>query len=132
MSDALCRLSTGGGFSTRELYTNAEEMVLEASPVAQAVLKHMETNPYWVEQPTELYQILRTIASLTSATAFPQGVAGMPRALSRIAPHLRGVGIEVTFHPCPGMPLRHGWDMIAATKARLGRRVLVDPSLTTS
>ncbi|WP_413216987.1 DNA primase [Thermus oshimai] len=30
LSDALCRLSTGGGLSKRELYTNDEEFVLEA------------------------------------------------------------------------------------------------------
>jgi hypothetical protein len=29
LSDALCRLSTGGGFSTRELYTNDEEVIFE-------------------------------------------------------------------------------------------------------
>jgi hypothetical protein len=30
LSDALCRLSTGGGFATRQLYTNAEEVLLDA------------------------------------------------------------------------------------------------------
>jgi hypothetical protein len=30
LSDALCRLSTGGGFGTRELYTNDEEIFLSA------------------------------------------------------------------------------------------------------
>lgn len=30
LSDALCRLSTGGGFSTRELYTNQDEVILDA------------------------------------------------------------------------------------------------------
>ncbi len=30
LSDALCRLSTGGGLSTRELYTDADELILEA------------------------------------------------------------------------------------------------------
>src|SRR5262249_44786496 len=29
-SDALCRLATGGGFSTRELFTDAEEKIFEA------------------------------------------------------------------------------------------------------
>ena len=29
-SDALCRLSTGGGFTTRELYTNSEEMIFDS------------------------------------------------------------------------------------------------------
>jgi len=30
LSDAICRLSTGGGFSTRELYENDEEFIFEA------------------------------------------------------------------------------------------------------
>ena len=30
-SDALCRLATGGGFSSRELYTDGNEFILEAS-----------------------------------------------------------------------------------------------------
>jgi energy-coupling factor transporter ATP-binding protein EcfA2 len=31
LSDALCRLSTGGGFSTRELYSDAEEVIFSAT-----------------------------------------------------------------------------------------------------
>ncbi len=31
LSDGLCRLATGGGFSTRKLYTNGEEFILEAT-----------------------------------------------------------------------------------------------------
>ncbi len=31
VSDALCRMSTGGGFSTRELYSDADEVILEAT-----------------------------------------------------------------------------------------------------
>ena len=30
LSDALCRLTTGGGFATRELYTDREEAIFEA------------------------------------------------------------------------------------------------------
>jgi hypothetical protein len=30
LSDAVCRLSTGGGFSTRQLYTDAEEVIFDA------------------------------------------------------------------------------------------------------
>src|SRR5690606_22624874 len=30
LSDALCRLSTGGGFATRELYTDQDEIIFDA------------------------------------------------------------------------------------------------------
>jgi hypothetical protein len=30
LSDALCRLATGGGFSTRELYTDSDEVIFDA------------------------------------------------------------------------------------------------------
>jgi hypothetical protein len=30
MSDAFCRLATGAGFSTRRLYTDSEEVIIEA------------------------------------------------------------------------------------------------------
>ena len=31
LSDAMCRLSTGGGFQTRELYTDRDEIILDAT-----------------------------------------------------------------------------------------------------
>ena len=31
LSDSLCRLSTGGGFGTRKLYTNTDEVLLDAT-----------------------------------------------------------------------------------------------------
>ena len=30
LSDALCRIASGGGFSTRQLYTDADEVLFEA------------------------------------------------------------------------------------------------------
>ena len=30
LSDALCRISTGGGFGARQLYTNTDEVLFEA------------------------------------------------------------------------------------------------------
>ena len=30
LSDALCRLATGGGFATRELYSNEDEVIFDA------------------------------------------------------------------------------------------------------
>ena len=42
LSDALCRLATGGGFSTRELYTDSDEVFFDAMrPVILNGIDHM-------------------------------------------------------------------------------------------
>jgi hypothetical protein len=44
LSDALCRLSTGGGFSTRELYTDDEEIIFEAKrPIILTGIEELAT-----------------------------------------------------------------------------------------
>jgi hypothetical protein len=46
LSDALCRLSTGGGFGTRALFTDAEEMLFEAQrPVALNGIEEIAARP---------------------------------------------------------------------------------------
>lgn len=45
-SDAICRLSTGGGFSARELYTDAEEVLFDATrPVILNGITDVATRP---------------------------------------------------------------------------------------
>ena len=42
LSDALCRLTTGGGFSTRELYTDSDEVIFDAArPVILNGIDHL-------------------------------------------------------------------------------------------
>ncbi len=42
LSDALCRLATGGGFSTRELYTDSEEIFFDAMrPIVLNGIDHL-------------------------------------------------------------------------------------------
>jgi hypothetical protein len=42
LSDALCRLATGGGFSTRELYTDTDEIILDLTrPVILNSIDHL-------------------------------------------------------------------------------------------
>lgn len=46
LSDALCRLSTGGGYATRELYTDVEETILDAMrPVILTGIDDLATRP---------------------------------------------------------------------------------------
>jgi hypothetical protein len=51
LSDALCRLSTGGGFSTRELYADAEEMIFDATrPVILTGIEDLAARPDLVDR----------------------------------------------------------------------------------
>jgi hypothetical protein len=46
LSDAICRLSTGGGMSTRELYTDADEIIIDVQrPVACNGIEVIATRP---------------------------------------------------------------------------------------
>lgn len=46
LSDALCRLSTGGGFAKRELYSDGDEVILEARrPVVLTGIEDLATRP---------------------------------------------------------------------------------------
>jgi hypothetical protein len=46
LSDALCRLATGGGFSTRELYSDTEEVILDLTrPVILNGIDHLTERP---------------------------------------------------------------------------------------
>jgi len=50
-SDCLCRLSTGGGFSTRELYTNSEEVLFEGQrPVILNGIEELATRTDLVDR----------------------------------------------------------------------------------
>jgi hypothetical protein len=51
LSDALCRLSTGGGFSTRQLYTNSEEAIFDAQrPVIMTGIEELATRSDLVDR----------------------------------------------------------------------------------
>jgi hypothetical protein len=51
LSDAWCRLATGGGFSTRELYANTDEVIFEATrPVIVNAIEEVLHRPDLVER----------------------------------------------------------------------------------
>ena len=55
LSDCLCRLSTGGGFSTRMLYENSEEQIFDAvRPVVLNGITEMATRPDLVSRMVTL------------------------------------------------------------------------------
>jgi hypothetical protein len=56
LSDALCRLATGGGFSTRELYTDAEEALFDAQrPVTLNGIEELATRGDLLDRALILY-----------------------------------------------------------------------------
>ena len=55
-SDALCRLATGGGFSTRELYTDSEEVLFDATrPVILNGIEELATRGDLLDRALILY-----------------------------------------------------------------------------
>jgi hypothetical protein len=55
-SDALCRLATGGGFSTRELYTDSEEVLFDAvRPVILNGIEELATRGDLLDRALILY-----------------------------------------------------------------------------
>jgi hypothetical protein len=56
LSDALCRLSTGGGLSTRELYTDADEVVFDAQrPVILTGIEELATRSDLLDRAIPLH-----------------------------------------------------------------------------
>jgi hypothetical protein len=51
LSDALCRVATGGGFSTRQLYTDSDEVLFEAMrPIILNGIDHLADRPDLAER----------------------------------------------------------------------------------
>src|SRR5438034_11429068 len=56
LSDALCRLATGGGFGTRELYSDADEVLFEAQrPVILNGIEELATRGDLLDRAIILY-----------------------------------------------------------------------------
>jgi hypothetical protein len=56
LSDALCRLSTGGGFSTRELCSDTDEVLFEAQrPVALNGIEELATRADLLDRAVLVY-----------------------------------------------------------------------------
>ncbi len=68
LSDAICRLSTGGGFSTRELYSDADEMIFEAMrPLMFNGIEDVATRPDLLDR-----SVLITLTPITEADRKPE------------------------------------------------------------
>jgi hypothetical protein len=74
----------------------ATQSALEADPVAGAVLKFMADRDEWAGSATELWKDLNEVVDedMRRTRAWPKAPNALTKSLRRLAPALRGVGIE--------------------------------------
>jgi hypothetical protein len=85
----------------------AHETALDASPIGQAVLSLMEESRVWDGTPDALLQKLATLVDekVKRSKAFPADSTRLSKALTRLAPDLRGVGIDLECYKSNGRRL---------------------------
>jgi hypothetical protein len=72
LSDALCRLSTGGGFATRELHSDSEETLFEATrPVILNGIEDVATKPDLADRA-----VIATLPAISAAKRKSEGPFG--------------------------------------------------------
>jgi hypothetical protein len=81
---------------------SANNLVLEASPVAQAVLKLMEYQNCWEGTATQLLAVLTPWLEGLSAQDRPRSAQTLAQTLRRLASNLRKAEVEITFHKKAG------------------------------
>lgn len=76
---------------------DSHQIALEASPVAIAVQQLMETQDMWQGTATDLLKELERLTeeSTRRGKLWPKTARGLGKALARLAPNLRAIGIEV-------------------------------------
>jgi hypothetical protein len=85
LSDALCRLSTGGGFSTRTLYENDEETIFDAKrPVAITGIEELATRGDLLDR-----SVIVTLPTIPEERRRPE--AAIWREFDEARPRLLGV-----------------------------------------
>lgn len=86
LSDALCRLATGGGFSTRSLYTNDEEMIFDAMrPVTVCGIPELATRPDLGDRAIRLQlSVISEVSRRTERELWAAFNAARPRILGAL------------------------------------------------
>ncbi len=89
LSDALCRLSTGGGFGTRKLYTNDEEQIFNAQrPVILNGIEDSATRPDLLDRVLIIY-----LPQIDEAHRQPE--ASLHQAFEEARPRILGALLDV-------------------------------------
>jgi hypothetical protein len=111
ISDTICRLSTGGGFSTRTLYSDQEETLFDAQrpiilngiediverPDLPTLVDFMENRETWVGPAKQLLAQLTALAGEKTARhpRWPKTGKAMGGQLRRLTPSLKQIGLMV-------------------------------------
>jgi Domain of unknown function (DUF3854) len=77
---------------------DSNNLALEASPVAAAVLSFIEAEERWLGTPSDLLKELsgRTAEDLQRQQGWPKAANSLSGVLKRLAPNLRAAGVNVT------------------------------------
>ncbi len=76
---------------------SANDLALDASPVAHAVLKFLEHQTPWEGTSTQLLAVLTPYLDGVSGQERPRTAQTLSCALRRLAPNLRQAGVDITF-----------------------------------
>jgi hypothetical protein len=76
---------------------SANDLVLDASPVAQAVLKLMEHQHVWEGTATQLLAVLTPLLEGRPASERPRSPQTLSNDLHRLEPNLSKAGVQLTF-----------------------------------
>lgn len=97
LSDALCRLSTGGGYSTRQLYTDGEEKLFNVQrPALLTGIEELATRGDLLSRSIVVYlPPISEIGRRAEGDFWPEFVAARPRILGALLDAVSGAMREV-------------------------------------
>src|SRR5262245_41349554 len=98
LSDTLCRLTSGGAFSTRRLFTDQDEILITAArPVVLNGIEDIITRPDLVDRA-----ILLTLAPIAERHRRPE--TALWREFERARPHILGALLDAVTHGLHMLP----------------------------
>ena len=98
ISDTLCRLATGGGFAVRQLYTDNDEVLFDATrPTILNGIEDIVTRPDLAERA-----ILLTLEAIPEDRR--RAEAELSAAFDRVLPHILGVLLDALVHGLRRLP----------------------------
>lgn len=92
LSDSLCRIATGGGFATRELYSDGEEAIFNATrPIVLNGIEDFVTRPDLADRVIEI-----TLATIPDEKRKPEAL--LWAEFERVRPQILGALLDAVSH----------------------------------